>query len=571
MASLQIAWPLWAALGAVPWLLPTRTEPWTTFWADALTAAVWLLLAAVVVSGACRGRGQRQDSGAAVAIDALPVAALGLVPFIALQAAAGRLVFSTEAIVLASYPAAFASAIVIGRYCTEHAGARFTDHLWASLFIAALLSAGHGMAQWLRVEPLDWLTPPAQPDGRAIANVGQANHLATLICWGLLAVWRARLTGLIGGAAAWLVAAYLMFGLALTQSRTPWVIALTVVLVAWAGRRALGVGRPGWAPLTLPLIYVAGWAAMIYAPELLGLSAPRSAADPTTGGLRLAIWRLALEAIAERPLLGWGWNQFWVAWTSLAPGRFPVASPEGYAHNLVLDLLIWNGLLVGGGFVAAVSWWLWRVGRAARTAEQWLLLAGVSVFLVHSMLELPHAYLLMLLPVAGMIGALSATAPLRPLLRVRRRWVGLAAIGLASLLVAFAHDYSAIEERRQSQRIREVRILATQPLAPLDLVILRWMAEVDTALRPRPPEAMSADDTARLRTTLTRYASAGGFARYAQAAALHGDLEGAAWGLRTLCGLHRRHICEPALREWREFTRQHPSAASVPLPQLPET
>jgi len=300
-------WLLWSVLAAVPWLLPTRTNPWTTFWADALAAAIWLLLA---VTLGFRLRKDHPTAGAAkgrsVEIDALPCMAASLALVAIVQAVLGRLTFPSEAVLYAGFLAAFAAAVVFGRYCPQLEDSGFVDALWTSLLIAAVLSAGIGMGQWLKVEPLGWLTPQADVDGRAIANVGQANHLATLICWGLIALWRARLLARIGVAVTSLAAAYLLFGLALTQSRTPWVAVLVVAAIAVVGRSTLGGRRALWALLGVLLVYVGSWLAMVHVSGQLELTPPRDTADKTSAGLRPTIWIIALEAIAERPWFGWG-------------------------------------------------------------------------------------------------------------------------------------------------------------------------------------------------------------------------------------------------------------------------
>ncbi|MBL8344253.1 MAG: O-antigen ligase family protein [Rubrivivax sp.] len=551
----------------MPWLLPTRTEPWTTFYADALAAAVWLSLTASLLATTTRSALPAALTGRGVALDLLPALALALMLVAGLQAFSGRLVFASEAVLVGAHLAAFAGAAVLGRHCRELVGETFTHLLWTSLIAAALLSAGIGVAQWLKVEPLDWLTPPADVDGRAIANVGQANHLATLICWGLLGLWQARLRGQLGPWITALAAAFLAFGLALTQSRTPWVGAVVLFAVAVLGHRALGGRRTLWALLALVAFYVLSWQAMAEVSEALGLTAPRDAADQTSAGFRPTIWAIAVAAIAERPWLGWGWNQFGVAWVALAPGRLAIPSPNGYAHNLVLDLLVWNGVLIGGLVVAVLLGWMWRMLRAARSAEQWLLLAGVGVFGVHALLELPHAYLLMLLPVAGMMGVLSACAPLPPLARLRRRWVAGAGLGLAALLALIVRDYHGLEADHQALRLKDAGLLIQTPHAPSQPIVLRWMAEANATLQARPAQNMTAEELTRLRRTLARYPNAGGLARYAQASALHGDAAGAAWALHTLCGLQRRAVCEAALREWQTFAARHPEAPVVAMPQ----
>jgi len=565
-AAPHSAWLLWTAFAVLPWLLPTRTEPWTTFYADALAATVWLSLAPSLLAGVPSGR-QGAPMRDGVAFDLLPALALALMLVAGVQALAGRLVFASEATLVGAHLAAFAGAALLGRHCRELAGDGFTQHLWTSLIVAALLSAAIGVAQWLKVEPLDWLTPPADVDGRAIANVGQANHLATLICWGLIGLWQAHLRGHLGKWTTALAAAFLAFGLALTQSRTPWVGAIVLFAVAVLGRQALGGRRTLWALLALVAFYVLSWQVMAEVSDALGLTAPRDTADQTSAGFRPTIWAIALDAIAERPWLGWGWNQFGVAWVALAPGRLAIPSPNGYAHNVVLDLLVWNGVLVGGLVVAILLFWLWRMVRTARSSEQWLLLAGVGVFGVHALLELPHAYLLMLLPVAGMMGVLSACAPLPPLARLRRRWVVVAGLGLAALLVLIVRDYRGLEADHQALRLQDAGLLVQTPHVPSQPIVLRWMAEANAALKARPVQSMTPEDLTRLRHTLARYPNAGGLARYAQASALQGDPAGAAWALKTLCGLQRRTVCEAALREWQTFAARHPEASAVPLPQ----
>jgi hypothetical protein len=552
-------------LAVLPWLLPTRTEPWTTFYAEALTAAVWLTLALALVMP-----GRRTGAATAAhrfAIDGIAALALGLLGVILAQAALGQLAFGTEAILVGGYLAAFAGVVMLSRHCREAAGHRFTLSLWAYLLAAALLSAGIGFGQWLQVEPLGWLTPPADVDGRAIANVGQANNLATLLCWGLIGLWWACEAGHLGRWTALLVAAFLAFALALTQSRTPWVIAPICLLLALLGRRSVPLRRTLVALGTLVAMYVISWHVMTYLSETLGLLPPRDAADTLSAGFRPAIWEIALRAIAERPWLGWGWNQFAVAWTELAPGRITIPSPNGYAHNILLDLLVWNGVAIGGAVIVGLLWWLGQAVRAAHSSESWLMLAGLGVFGVHAMLELPHAYLLMLLPAAAMCGVLSATTQAHAWLHAPRRWLAVAAIGLASLLALVVHDYRGIEADVQALRLRDAGILARTPHVPSQPIVLRWMAEVGSTLTPRAAETVSAAELAQMRRVLRRYPSAGGLARYAQAAALRGDTASAAWALHTLCGIYRRHVCAAALREWNSFAATRPVAALVPLPQ----
>ncbi|MBL8342189.1 MAG: O-antigen ligase C-terminal domain-containing protein [Rubrivivax sp.] len=553
-------------LAAVPWLLPTRTAPWATFYAEALAAAVWLVLAA-----GCIARDRPLERAPPCGIDGPAAMALALVAWSAFQAAIGRLVFPSEVSMALVYLCAFGGAMVLGRRCREEIGSRFADLLWAGLLGAALLSAGFGVGQWLQVEPLGWLTPLADIDGRAIANVGQANNLATLLCWGLVGLWWAHRTGRIGAPVGVLAAAWLVFALALTQSRTPWIGVFVLLAVAVVGRRWTGGWKMVGALAALAVFYVASWLTMLAVSEALGLIPPRDAADQASAGFRPVIWSIALQAIGERPWLGWGWNQFIVAWVELAPGRLPRPSLNGYTHNLALDLLASSGVVVGTLAMATLLVWAWRAVRAARSAEEWLLLAGVGVFGVHAMLELPHAYLTMLLPLAAMMGALSASGAARPIARVSIWWLLVAVLAFSGLLALTVRDYLGIEADQRALRLRDAGILARAPHVPSEPIVLRWLAEAEAALMPATDVAgsLSPADLQRLRAALARFPSAGGLARYAQASALRGHFEESRWALHTLCGLHRHNVCTSALQEWGVFVARHPAAAAVPLPARP--
>ncbi|MBL8326057.1 MAG: O-antigen ligase C-terminal domain-containing protein [Rubrivivax sp.] len=561
-----IWWQTWAALAAVPWLLPTRTAPWATFYAEALAATVWLALAA-----GCIARDRRLARAPPSGIDGPAVMAFALMTWSAFQAAIGRLVFPSEVLMAVVYLGAFGGAMVLGRRCREGIGPRFVDLLWAGLLGAALLSAGFAVGQWLQVEPLGWLTPLADIDGRAIANVGQANNLATLLCWGLIGLWWAHRTGRVRAPVGALAAAWLAFAMALTQSRTPWLGVIVLMAVAVAGRRWTGGWRTLGALAVLAAFYVASWLTMLAVGDALGLIPPRDAADQTSPGFRPVIWSIALQAISERPWLGWGWNQFIVAWVELAPGRLPRPSLNGYTHNFALDLLVSSGVVVGAVAMASLLVWAWRTMRAARSAEEWLLLAGVGVFGVHAMLELPHAYLTMLLPLAAMMGALSAAGAARPIAWVPMRCLLVAVLALAGLLALTVRDYLGIEADQRALRLRDAGILTRAPHVPSEPLVLRWLAEAESALLPSPDAAgsLSPADLQRLRQVLARFPSAGGLARYAQASALRGQFEDSRWALHTLCGLHRHNVCTSALQEWGHFVARHPAAAAVGLPARP--
>lgn len=95
---------------------------------------------------------------------------------------------------------------------------------------------------------------------------------------------------------------------------------------------------------------------------------------------RLALWRAAVDALLDAPLLGVGLNRF-------ATVTADLSQPHDHAHNLVLHTLAESGLLGGLAYLAiwaALARRLWRAEAAReRTA---LALAGLAL-LLHAQVE----------------------------------------------------------------------------------------------------------------------------------------------------------------------------------------
>ncbi|MCQ4005257.1 O-antigen ligase family protein, partial [Klebsiella pneumoniae] len=64
-------------------------------------------------------------------------------------------------------------------------------------------------------------------------------------------------------------------------------------------------------------------------------------------GIRPDFWLMSLAAIAQRPLFGYGWNQAATAHIELSAEFSHLTTVMGHSHNLFLDLLIWNGVVIG--------------------------------------------------------------------------------------------------------------------------------------------------------------------------------------------------------------------------------
>jgi O-antigen ligase len=289
--------------------------------------------------------------------------------------------------------------------------------LFGALLFAGLIGVLIGVLQVFTPDAIQgpWLARSGIP-GRAVGNLRQPNHLATLLLWSAVAVapllcrsapLPARSVG------RWVLAALfvvLLFGVVLSGSRTG---ALGVAwLVAWG---LFDRSLPRFARALLlasPLICLAGnallsWWASLNNLGALGMSTRVGEADVSNA--RFSIWSNALALIAEQPWFGVGFGNFNFAWTLTA---FPDRNPQffDHAHNLPLHLAVELGVPLALLVVGLLLRGLWQAfvrsrgvpgpeGIARRACFVMVLMMGW-----HSMLEYPLWYAYFLLPTAFMWG-----------------------------------------------------------------------------------------------------------------------------------------------------------------------
>jgi O-antigen ligase len=266
-------------------------------------------------------------------------------------------------------------------------------------------------------------------EGRAVGNVRQPNHLATLLlCAAMAAVWcGVRWRWRAVGVAALL--ALLVAGVVLTASRTGLYFGVPL-LVLWGLLDRQLPGRLRLALLATPLMAAAAWWGLhLWAEHAGGVFGAEVRLDNEGAGSpsRVAILRNTLSLIADNPW-GVGWGGFNRAWTLTPFPDRPIAFFD-HCHNLPLQIVAELGWLLGGAVLVALAWALWRCaviawraageGAVQRRAPLMLLL----VVGAHSLLEYPLWYAYFLLPTACALGLCLAaegdeappTAPAFPL------------------------------------------------------------------------------------------------------------------------------------------------------------
>lgn len=545
-------------LAAVPlaWLVPNHFFPWLSAWQDGL--ALLLLFAAA----ACTPR-------AAPLPRAWLFAATLVAASVAAQWTTGRIIFGGDALMVLVYGTAFVLSLALGpTLVVDSARPAPALQAWATgAVFCAVLSVGVALAQWTGAISLGLLGTDLPPGARPYANVSQANHFSTLCYWGLcclLVLFELKRTG------RWVTlgcAVFLLAGMTMSASRTGWlqIVALVVLAVAFRSRMALRF--PALGALGLGVIYIALTVLWPWVNDLLLLSGGRAVTEQIQGGVRLPLWSTLLDALGREPWWGYGWQQVGLAQQTVASDHPPVRHYFQHSHNLVLDLLLWAGIPIGGLIVFAGGCAFLNTVRSIRDPWGPWLLAAVIGTLAHSMLEFPLEYAYFLIPTGLAIGALTGLSSVHGASRLSLRSVRVAGLAGVLLTSVIAYEYLQAENsyrilRLESARIGTSRIESKAP----DLVLLTQLKAFANFARTEAREGLTADELERMKDVARRYGYASVLFRYAAAAGLNGLPAEATRALSALCSVHSRENCDESRLAWAALRERYPALRTIPHP-----
>lgn len=283
--------------------------------------------------------------------------------------------------------------------------------------VGGLLSCFMAIVQWLNLESYLYGIMGLKGN-RPYANFGQPNNLSTFLIIGLMGALylyekrKASLWFLIPSSLI------LLFSIALTQSRTAWIVCIFFFFY-WIYKQHKNNPRFNFLKLLLwtSLYFVIAGYLLPYLTQFMSSNLDTGVAHTASivqragsGHERLGMWMQILHAIAERPWFGYGWNQ-----TSIAV----VESIEfntvqvwfNSAHNIILDLLVWNGITLGILIIGYLSLWLLWLNKTAKDSTSIIAILMVCAILIHAMLEFPQRYAYFLLPMGFLLGLIQAQTP----------------------------------------------------------------------------------------------------------------------------------------------------------------
>lgn len=527
---------VWVVATSVAWLVTDHYPPWTSFHGELIAAVGGASLVLYALAAGSRR----------VRLVPLALLAWTLVPLS--QWLAGLVTYSGDALLASVYLAGAALCMWAGGATAEPVRQRLLRAFVALFLVLAIAGTGIALYQLFDLTYLGMWAGRADVSGRATANLGQANHFASMLCFGLAAIVLLRAQGTLGTPTAMLSAAFVLVGLALTQSRVPWVALPVIALWTVLRRQALGrsLGIRGAALVSLAAWYgVAFWAAQRAQLALQLADRPGYEHARLSAGTRPTVWAQWLEAIRDAPWWGVGWQQGNAAQLSGSVAHPGYEFMGGYGHNLALDLLAWNGVPLGLILLAVLVGWYLRTGLRSRGPQQWFCFAVVSTVAVHSMLEHPHSYVYFLIPTLLLAGQLDAAidhdAGRTGGWTMPRGLLGVFAVLSIGTGVLVARDYIVLEADLRVVRAQQLNIGGERTSdAPAGIVVLDQLLSAARAARIHPRPGMPAAELDELLAVTKRYPTRYFLQQSAVALALDGRPDEARRYVRWIASVYGR-------------------------------
>ncbi len=239
------------------------------------------------------------------------------------------------------------------------------------------------------------------------------------------------------------------------------------------------------------------------------------------------------------------------------------------SHNVAIDLLIWNGLPIGGALIAVLVWWFVRQAAICDSLDRWALLLAIAAVFIHGLLEFPLDYTYFLFPVGLMMGAADQLrAKDRALPSIPRpSYVAMVVVAFVALGWV-SSDYLRVQSAATQLRFVMARIgvdKVSDAPAPKTLLLDGLRAYHRYWLKPAK-SGLAAAELDAARDVMQRYPVPPAMLRYALMAGLNARPGEAAVTLALLCKIHSVQRCREAQESWSSLAARYPQLTPIVVP-----
>lgn len=402
---------------SLSWLWPKAYQPWLSYTQDLFTFFAVSTLFILLINKKININFMFLIF---ICMSAIPLIQYGL----------GILYYASDAILVSYYLLFFCLAYLVG-YNFSYYFDKEKIFIFISILIGvcACISACFSILQYLGYS-FDFLR--YLKGDRPYANFGQPNNMATFHFMGILSLLYLNQVKRINHQIFILLSILLIFSLVISQSRAVWLSFILVFLLSM------------FASNRKPIIIKLSFLGLIYISISLVLNTILSSINTTAlerglgGGWRLEHWKHLIYAIQQKPWFGYGWYQTHIAQLE----GVLLFKNEGYlssAHNIILDILLWNGIPLGCLIVSLCFYILFKILKSKLKTNEFIMFLIIVPILGHSLLEYPLYYAFFLIPFALILGVLSDG--IRPIFSLNE---DASKLIFLVLIVVFAFSYQQI-------------------------------------------------------------------------------------------------------------------------------
>lgn len=435
----------------LPFMFPYHPNPIPTFYMEWL-AALFAFLAFIPLLN--------KNAWPAYQVPAIILLPLAMLGVMALQYAVLDIAYWQHYLLVAQYVVFAALMMLLGTMLKQTIGFDKTmQGIAIALLISGLLSSLVVALDLSNIHLGGWVVK--NKGIGAIANIGQQNHLASLLALALASLAYLFVKQRVKAWLAWPLFIILLSSLALTGSRSAWLFVglttLSALLYQYVQAKSKQVEtnnsshplvshRRVWLFLLLPVLFYVVQIGLPHLPSKKPLQTTNQRMvqlAQTEGSARLNIYKASWAVYTTNPLLGTGFGH--MAGVDLNQANLvpQLKSANGQAHNILLQLLAESGIVGAGLFLLLMLAFLWRVRSAPLSPERWLWWLMLGIIGTHAMLEYPLWYIFFLAIAALLLGAGDLRLVDISRYRIQVALALISALWLVSL-VQTVHDYRLI-------------------------------------------------------------------------------------------------------------------------------
>lgn len=513
-------------------LIPNHYQPWLTAYQDALA-----FMSLIILGFACT------FSNGFKVIKGITAFFIFIILIVCVQYLLGRIYFFGDMFIVLLYLIGFVFSFTVGFNLTSKFGSKNVIFIVSIVFIfCSTISIYMMLKQWLILHQGGIWIADLPPGGRPFANFAQPNNCATFLCMAVMSVLYLYEEKYVNRVVGLFIAVFILFGIALTQSRTPWIF-FGVFLIWWYWKTKYFQSRLNKNfYIYFLLIYVFFIISLPVFSNYLGVSSVSNIVERVSSGyLRLPMWRQMLIAIQQEPWFGYGWNQVSVA-QIMVYLQYPTIERIDHSHNLILDIIIWNGIPIGIFIIGYLSIWLYGFHKLVNNISMFAALSMVGAVMVHAMLEFPLDYAYFLLPVGFLLGGVQVEDSDLKVVEFSKYALFIFLLFAVIIYMWVLFEYYKVEKDVQLVRFESLNIgnVHANNDAP-DVILLTQLREQIRLIRTRPVKNMTNEQLESMRKITYRYATPYALYRYSQALVLNNQVDKAGKYLLINNGLNRKN------------------------------